>query len=127
MPGGRATNDLASLCGCFAANTAPRGQSVGAMRRNTFEASPKHGPAARGRASAGPVNGQQALDHSLQVKGTSPRRVGIDYDTGQFTVLDQTTEGVFHGHVRPWSELTPDMQRVLRDAGMVDRKGNILP
>jgi len=53
---------------------------------------------------------------------------GIDYATGDFVVFDQTTAGVFHGHVRAWSGpngLTPAMQRALRQAGMVDRRGRI--
>jgi RHS repeat-associated protein len=102
------------------------GGSVGAMRRLEFEASPKHGPVAKGKVSAGPRFGQEALDTSLQVKPTSPRRVGIDYEAGEFVVFDRTREGVFHGHVRPWSELTPEMQNTLKKAGMADNRGRIL-
>jgi hypothetical protein len=93
-----------------------------------FEASPNHGLAARGRASAGPVNGQDALDLSLRVKPTSPRRVGIDYDNNAFVVFDETHpgRGVFHGHVRPWEKLDPAMQDTLVRGGMADRRGRIL-
>jgi len=100
--------------------------SVGATRRLTYKASPKHGPTAKGSISAAPRNGQEALDLSIQVKPTSPRRVGIDYETGEFNVFDQTTSGVFHGHVRTWNQLTSEMQHALRQAGMVDARGRIL-
>jgi hypothetical protein len=62
----------------------------------------------------------------MQVKSTSPRRIGIDYDAGEYVVFDQTMEGVFHGHVRSWSELTGAMQSLLRRSGYVDRNGNLL-
>ena len=102
---------------------APKGKSVGAMRRLDYEASPKHGPTARGRISKAPTNGQEALDTSVQVKGTSPRRVGVDPQTGEYVVLDQTSPGKFHGHVRTWNELTPEMKRALTDSGMASSRG----
>ena len=105
---------------------AAEGGSVGAAKRLIYEASPKHGPTAKGSISAAPRNGQEALDLSTQVKPTSPRRVGIDYESGQFNVFDQTSAGIFHGHVRTWNELTSEMQRALRQTGMVDSRGRIL-
>ncbi|WP_331655372.1 hypothetical protein, partial [Aminipila sp.] len=102
------------------------GNSVGAARRLTYEASPKHGATAKGSISAAPRNGQEALDLSIQVKSTSPRRISIDYKTGEFNMFDQTSSGVFHGHVRTWDQLASEMQRALRQAGMVDSKGRIL-
>lgn len=45
---------------------------------------------------------------------------------GDFVVFDRTSEGVFHGHVRPWNELTPQKQNTLRRSGMADRRGRIL-
>jgi hypothetical protein len=101
-------------------------QAVGAAKRLTYQASPYHGTVAVGAKSAGPLNGQAALDVSIQVSATSPRRVGVDYGAQQFVVLDQTQVGVFHGHVRTWSELTTKMQHTLAEAGMADRRGNIL-
>jgi hypothetical protein len=101
------------------------GSTIGAQERLKYEGSPKHGRTARGNVSAAPVNGQDALDTSLQIKGTSPRRVGIDYETGDFVVFDQTSEGVFHGHVRAWGDLPPGAQQALRDAGMATRNGKI--
>jgi hypothetical protein len=110
---------------------APPG-SVGAMRRYEYEASPKHGVEVRGTAKGvanpAPRNGQAALDASVQVKPTSPRRVGIDYEADKFVVFDEThpNSGVYHGHVRSWDELHPDMQRALQKAGMANRRGKIL-
>jgi hypothetical protein len=98
----------------------------GAMRRLVYEASPKHGTVARGNVSAAPVNGQSALDVSVQLKATSTRRIGIDYQEGQFVILDETSEGVFHGHVRSWAQLDQAQRNVLIRWGFVDRRGNIL-
>jgi len=85
--------------------------------------SPKHHPRARGGVSPAPTNGQAALDLSVQVKTTSPRRVAYDPSSGEFVVLDQTSGGIFHGHVRPWNDLTTDMQNALADQGVVNRRG----
>ena len=41
-------------------------------------------------------------------------------------MLDETTKGVFHGHVRQWNELTAIMRVVLLREGKVNRKGKIL-
>ena len=103
-----------------------RGGSVGAMRRYTFDPSPKHGASARntskGVASPGPKDGQHALDNSVQVKSTSTRRVGVDKENREITVFDQTSEGVFHGHVRSFEDLTSQQQNALKKAGLVDKK-----
>ena len=85
--------------------------------------SPKHHPNARGGVSPAPTNGQAALDLSTQVKSTSPRRVAYEPSWGEFVVLDQTSDGIFHGHVRPWNDLTTDMQNALVDQGVVNRRG----
>jgi hypothetical protein len=95
-------------------------------RASIYEASSKHHPNARGEVSRGPTNGQKTLENSIQVKGTSPRRVAVDPATGEFIVFDKTSAGVFHGHVRTWSELTPQMRNVLIKAGQVTKKGKII-
>jgi RHS repeat-associated protein len=111
--------------------------SVGAARRLEFEASPKHpvGVAPRPGVSPGPRHGQSALDTSVEIGPNTPRRVGIDYTTGKFVVFDETHPGrtvfggparTFHGHVRPWDELTQQMRNALIRAGMVNRRGGIL-
>jgi hypothetical protein len=58
--------------------------------------------------------------------GNSTRRVGIDYAQRQLAVFDEHAPGLFHGHVRTWDQLTQAMQSVLRRAGMVDGRGNII-
>ncbi|WP_328481892.1 polymorphic toxin-type HINT domain-containing protein [Streptomyces sp. NBC_00377] len=93
----------------------------------TYEAGGKHGSEARGSSrgenSAEPNNGQDALDNSVQIKETSPRRVGIDRTTGDSVVLDRTrevpcgctveggTNEVFHGHVRTDINTDPSMAK----------------
>jgi hypothetical protein len=80
----------------------------------TYEAGGKHGPtsksSSRGTNSAEPSNGQAALDNSVQIKASSPRRVGMS--NGEVVILDRTREvpcgcttsgglnEIFHGHVR---------------------------
>jgi hypothetical protein len=102
------------------------GNTLSAMRRMEFEGADYHGTVSNSVKSRGPVNGQDALDTSVQVKSTSTRRVGIDYETGDFVIFDNTINNVYHGHVRAWPELRPEMQNALQRAGMVDRRGNIL-
>jgi len=93
-----------------------------------YEPSPKHGPTQRGDVAAAPRDGQAALDRSVQVKPTSARRVGVDPANQEIVVFDETYLGqqVFHGHVRSWSELRPEMQAALRRAGLVDARGRII-
>ncbi len=106
--------------------------SVGAMRRLVYEASEKHGAVPRqtagGVSNPRPVNGQEALDNSLQVKDTSPRRVGVSYNPQELVVFNETHpgKGIYHGHVRAWNELDQAMKKTLIDAGLTDRHGNIL-
>lgn len=107
-----------------------RFSSAGAMGRRTFDdavSALRHSPGVvRPGIAAGPINGQAALDASLQVGANSTRRIGIDYAQRQFVVLDEHAASMFHGHVRSWDQLTQQMQAVLRRAGMVDRRGNII-
>ena len=94
-----------------------------------YEGSGKHGGEVRGTtkgvSSPAPSNGQAALDNSIQVKPTSPRRIGVDRATGEIVVFDQTSPGVFHGWVPGWDNLHQDMQRALIKAGMVTQKGKV--
>ena len=99
---------------------------AGAMRKLEYESAPYHGKADNAIKSRAPTNGQDALDMSVQVKETSPRRVGIDYKKKEFVVFDRTQGDKYHGHVRAWKDLHTDMQNALKKAGMVDNKGNIL-
>jgi hypothetical protein len=101
------------------------------MRRYKYEYNPEHpqwtkdGPTGL-RASKTPKNGPNALDASVQIKDTSPRRVGVDYETGEFVVFDEHTAGNYHGHVRKWDELEQGHQNALVGSGMANRKGDIL-
>ncbi|MER5429828.1 RHS repeat-associated core domain-containing protein [Streptomyces sp. NPDC002588] len=98
-----------------------------------YEAGGKHGSEARsssrGENSAEPQDGQGALDNSVQIKPTSPRRVGVDPSNGDTVILDRTgvvpcgcttpggTNEIFHGHVRTNMGTDPGMakaQSVLR-------------
>ena len=47
-------------------------------------------------------------------------------DGDQFVVFYETSPGVFHGHVRTWSELTQSMQNALVKAGLAKRNEKIL-
>ncbi|MDM8348119.1 S-type pyocin domain-containing protein [Pseudomonas sp. sp1636] len=91
-----------------------------------FEPAAYHGKTDNAVKSKGPANGQETLDNSVQVKPTSPRRVGIDPKTNEIVVFDRTGGDVYHGHVRPWEKLHQDMKNVLIKAGKTDSKGNIL-
>nr|WP_237178999.1 polymorphic toxin-type HINT domain-containing protein [Paenibacillus sp. MMS18-CY102] len=89
----------------------------------TFENAPYHGTTNNGMKNKAPNDGQTALDNSLSIGPNTDRRIGIS--DGEFVVLDKTSDGIYHGHVRSWSELTPTMQSILRKEGLVDKKGNI--
>lgn len=99
--------------------------SVGAVRRMIFEGVPYHSSVDNPIKSRGPVNGQDALDTSIQIKASSSRRVGIDYSTGEFVVFSYSRDNVYHGHVRSWNDLDSEMQNALKTAGMVNRRGKI--
>nr|WP_246873365.1 RHS repeat-associated core domain-containing protein [Enterococcus faecalis] len=74
--------------------------------------------------SKAPKNGQKALDNSYEIKNTSKRRISVS--DGEFVVLDETSNGLFHGHVRKWEELTNEMKSILQKNGLVNKKGKIL-
>ena len=74
--------------------------------------------------SARPINGQAALDNSIQINPTSPRRIGTS--NNQFVVLNQTSPGLYHGHVRAWGDLSNSMRSALIKAGKATIKGKII-
>ncbi|WP_433622934.1 hypothetical protein [Nocardia sp. CA-120079] len=118
------TESLAKLAAIIALKVAIDGEE----KKLTFEPSPKHGPEQRGNAAPEPTHPQETLDKSVQIKPTSSRRVGLDSETGEFDVFDETypESGIFHGHKRAWDELTQEMQNALIKAGVVNRKGKPL-
>ena len=91
-----------------------------------FDAASYHGKTDTPVKSKGPTNGQEALENSIQVKPTSPRRIGVDPDANELVVFDRTGGDTYHGHVRPWDKLHQDMKNALIKAKKVDNKGNIL-
>ncbi|GAA1934529.1 hypothetical protein [Nocardioides hwasunensis] len=110
-----------------ARNEAGTLKAPGAGWGRSFEASPKHPSRPAGRASQGPRHGQAALDDSVPINpATTTRRIAYDAKADEFVVFDETGNGVFHGHVRTWRELTHAMQRALIESGVVDRKGRAI-
>ena len=116
--------ELKAASGEFKAATTADG--VGAMRRLEYEAAPYHGKVDNAVKNRAPINGQSALDMSLQIKETSTRRIGIDYEKSEFVVFDEHTTGKFHGHVRAWEQLDQDMKKTLIKSGMTNDRGKIL-
>ncbi|RUT71576.1 RHS repeat-associated core domain-containing protein [Flavobacterium cupreum] len=91
-----------------------------------FEDNSKHGKDKKGRAGKAPENPQEVLDDSFELPGNTTRRVGVDYETGEFNVFDEHSEGKFHGHVRTWNELSQDMKNILLKQKVVTKKGKII-
>ncbi len=76
--------------------------------------------------SPAPKDGQGALDNSIPSEGKSSR---ISVHNGEFVVLNQTSRGVYHGHVRTWDGLAREMKAALQEAGLVrlvNGKGKML-
>ncbi|WP_339483715.1 RHS repeat-associated core domain-containing protein, partial [Pseudomonas sp. RL_5y_Pfl2_73] len=95
-----------------------------------YKDAPYHGAADNSVKSRAPSNGQAALDNSIQVKDSSPRRVGVDVKNNELVVLDRTQtlpndDEEFHGHVRCWCDLHTDQQNALKRAQQVTSKGKI--
>lgn len=74
--------------------------------------------------SAAPKDGQSSLNKSIPVKPTTTRRISVEGD--KFVVFDETSPGIFHGHIREWSQLTDAMKNALKNAGVVNKRGKIL-
>ena len=101
------------------------------LTKRIYKNAPYHGLTDNAVKSRAPIDGQAALDNSVQVKPTSHRRVGIDNANEEIVVLDRTREisdGVeeFHGHVREWDDLHPDQQKALKNAKKVNKRGKII-
>ena len=93
-------------------------------KNGKYEKADYHSGKTTGRKDPAPVDGQFALDNSVPIGENTPRRVGLDVN-GDFVVLDQTSPGVFHGHVRKWNSagankgLSQEMKNALYEAGYV--------
>ncbi len=90
-----------------------------------------HHRQSRGGKSPAPKNGQQALDNSVSLPGHTTRRIGVSCN--EIVILDQTSPGLYHGHVRTWKELvsggckkTKRMQQALIKNNLVSSSGKIL-
>ena len=101
--------------------------------KGVYEDAGYHHPNSQGAKSPAPKNGQKALNNSVLVKekgnNNYQRRVGIS--DSEIVILDETSSGKFHGHVRTWKEIcndygSKDLKKILIDSGLVDKKGNIL-
>ena len=96
--------------------------SVG--QNGIYKGADYHGREDNDVKSKAPKDGQAALDNSVPLNpDTTKRRIGIS--DGEIVVLDETSEGIFHGHVRNWDSLSDKMRSVLRREGMVNKKGKI--
>lgn len=93
-----------------------------------YEESPKHHPNVTGYVSKAPTDGQTALNNSVRIKDTSTRRLGVDKINNELVVFDETHPGkeIYHGHIRTWEQLTPEMKNVLQHAGFLDKRGKII-
>ncbi|WP_446326606.1 PAAR-like domain-containing protein [Citrobacter sedlakii] len=97
---------------------------------NVYKDAPYHGATDNSVKSRAPINGQAALDNSIQVKPTSPRRVGVDISNNEIVVLDKTRSlsdhvDEYHGHVRDWDALDNKQQSALIKSGKTTRKGKV--
>lgn len=72
--------------------------------------------------SRAPKNGQQALDKSIKYNENCRLSVCDD----EFVVLNRTSDGVYHGHVRDWKGLEQLHRNALTRAGLVRNNGKII-
>lgn len=96
----------------------------GSGSNGIYEKADYHGNKNNAVKNKAPNKGQEALDNSVAIGPNTTRRVGIS--DGEIVVFDETTSGIFHGHVRSWNELSETMKAALRKAGMVNKKGKII-
>ncbi|MFD7715831.1 PrsW family glutamic-type intramembrane protease [Streptomyces sp. NPDC059814] len=125
--GGRGAEDGHSSGGASGNEAGQKKPSEATKGKRKFEASPKHGRTQRGNAAPEPTHPQKTLDDSLTFNPNTTRRVGVDSETGEFALFDETHNGtgIYHGHVRKWGELTQEMQSALRKSGLVTGKGKL--
>lgn len=90
-----------------------------------YDPNPKH-DVKRPGVGPQPSDGQRALDNSVSYKPTTTSRVGIDPNTGEIVVLDDTNNGKYHGHVETWQQLDQDQQNALANNGFIDSRGRII-
>ena len=91
-----------------------------------YDPNPKHAQAIPDFIGPEPKNGQIALNNSVSIADTTTRRIGIDPNTDEIVVIDDTNTGKYHGHVRTWDQLTQAMKNALVEDGLIDKKGRII-
>ena len=69
-----------------------------------YEPAPYHGKDDQGGKNKGPEHGQESLEYSKQIKESSSRRIGVDFENKEIIIhhVSGKDRGVFHGHVRDW-------------------------
>ncbi len=102
------------------------GSGDGAQPNGEYEGADYHGSEGNSVKSAGPENGQQALNESIIVKQKANGSTRIATQGDKFVVLMEHMAGKFHGHVRTWSQLAPEMKNALIKAGKTNVKGKII-
>lgn len=70
-----------------------------------------------------PIDGQDALDNSIEINSNTKRRIAIS--NNEIVILDEIINCIYYGHVRKWEELSPKMRPILIKAGLVNKKGKI--
>ena len=107
---------------------ASKNKTTGDEINGKYEDASYHHKNSKNTKSQAPKNGQEALNNSelVKEKGNTnyQRRIGIS--EGEFVILDETGNRVFHGHVRDWNELTREMKDILIQKQLVTKKGRIL-
>ncbi|WP_113672604.1 RHS repeat-associated core domain-containing protein [Vallitalea guaymasensis] len=98
-----------------------------ALKKNypngVYEDASYHGKVGNSVKSKAPTDGQDALNNSISIGPNTDRRIAVS--NGEFVVLDKTREGLYHGHVRGWDDLSQQMQSALRKENLVTKKGKI--
>ena len=112
------------MSGAIAGSGAGNIKKGGKCTNGIYEKADYHGNKNNPVKNKAPNMGQEALENSVSISPNTTRRVGIS--DGEIVVFDETTKGVFHGHVRSWNELSEPMKAALRKAGMVTKKGKII-
>jgi len=89
-----------------------------------YEDASYHHRNSKGRKGPAPKDGQAALDNSFQIQDTSPRRIAVSGN--EIVILDQTSPGCYHGHVREWHGLKQNMKNILVKNKLVKPSGKII-
>jgi RHS repeat-associated protein len=76
--------------------------------------------------SRAPTNPEAGLATSVEVSSNSGTRVGVDAANDEIIVFMPHASNRYHGHVRSWDGLTQAQKNALVQAGLADRRGNII-